>query len=199
MTSWLSRSRSCQHNQLSVSSRDCSICSSSRHTKVPVARIVPLTITCSSAGQLGRKLREWGVYKYDTKNRPSSPVRSVPEGSSTLGPAPIFSFDAKLQGLPEQFLPVTDGFAYVPPSMHDIPSPDADSRIRSDDLILACRNAEGDVSWCVDNSKSHFHLSQSCHWHQLTQGCGSTANSRNRHDVRKKVRKFFSRSYDLAG
>jgi len=28
-------------------------------------------LTPSSAGQLGRKLREWGVYKYDSKNRPS--------------------------------------------------------------------------------------------------------------------------------
>jgi hypothetical protein len=28
-------------------------------------------LTLSSAGQLGRKLREWGVYKYDSKNRPS--------------------------------------------------------------------------------------------------------------------------------
>lgn len=32
------------------------------------------TLTPSSASQLGRKLREWGVYKYDSKNRPSDTI-----------------------------------------------------------------------------------------------------------------------------
>lgn len=40
------------------------------------------TLTPSSASQLGRKLREWGVYKYDSKNRPSDTIPCFYPGRS---------------------------------------------------------------------------------------------------------------------
>jgi hypothetical protein len=36
-----------------------------------ILRCRTATLTPSSAGQLGRKLREWGIYKYGSKTRPS--------------------------------------------------------------------------------------------------------------------------------
>ena len=58
-----------------------------------------------SAGQLGRKLREWGLYKYDNKNRPStltcidSGRRNNPES------LPLVGSDVDVRHLAEKRLP----------------------------------------------------------------------------------------------
>jgi hypothetical protein len=66
MASWLSKSYC-----------SCLICLSYAHGALcylafRILRCTTATLTPSSAGQLGRKLREWGIYKYGSKTRSSN-------------------------------------------------------------------------------------------------------------------------------
>jgi hypothetical protein len=83
MASWPSKSKSSLYTEL------CYI----REGVVPSAfrlRRCTTLLTPSSAGQLGRKLREWGVYKYDSKNRPSdTALRLYRDGSDEAFGQPI--------------------------------------------------------------------------------------------------------------
>jgi hypothetical protein len=54
------------------------ICYRSRKTVVRHDLLQPVCLTCSSEGQLGRKLHEWGVYKYDSKHRMQLQVSAAP-------------------------------------------------------------------------------------------------------------------------
>jgi len=65
MASWLNKSYC-----------SCLICLSYAHGALCylafcILRCTTATLTPSSAGQLGRKLREWGIYKYGSKTRSS--------------------------------------------------------------------------------------------------------------------------------
>ena len=68
MASWLSKSYC-----------SCLICPSYAHGALCylafcILRCTTATLTPSSAGQLGRKFREWGIYKYESKTRSSDIV-----------------------------------------------------------------------------------------------------------------------------
>jgi hypothetical protein len=114
------------------------------------------TLKHSSAGQLGRKLREWGVYKYDSKNRRSSPALSATTTSSLPQAVPIMLVDAELEDSAMSYLQAIDASALAPPAANSSAIRDADSDVPPGNEASATENTGTDVRWCMEKSKSGF-------------------------------------------
>jgi hypothetical protein len=87
-----------------------------------------------SAGQLGRKLREWGVYKYDSKNRPMDSVLAASEDDSVEHSLPKAPSTAVFHALSKEALTA------VPESItgaHSRSLPDSNLRQLQNNTITA--------------------------------------------------------------
>jgi hypothetical protein len=172
MVSWLSRSCSPQHIRLwNLEPLLCVL----RPSAYKGPNCVTATLTPISAGQLGRKLREWRVYKYDSKSRLSSPMWPVLDGSRIPQSVPVRLIDTDLQDPPPEDVPATDVFAPAPQVEQGNLISNLHSKLLLNYQTPESTYTEPDVSWCVINSKSKTASIQSCRWHQLTRCHNSLA------------------------
>ena len=112
------------------------------------------TLTPLSAGQLGHKLRQWGVYKYDSKNRPLDVAWPASGNYRTPEPIPVTSPDEIVQGHLVQCVLATDADIPVLSIPHSSPISNTDSRILQSDQAKTTTNTGMDFSQYVDNGKT---------------------------------------------
>ena len=113
-----------------------------------------ITLTLLSARQLGRKLREWGIYKYDSKNRPSTSVHAETGDHNNPESVPVVGSDMDLRYPAEQYLPDTEPSASVPPAANSSNVPDTASKVLSSPDAWATTANENYLACAMEFRKS---------------------------------------------
>jgi hypothetical protein len=90
-----------------------------------------------SAGQLGRKLREWGVYKYDSKNRPTDSVLAALEDDSVEHSLPEAPSTAFSHALSKEALTAAPESITILPVAHSRSLPDSNLKQLWNNAITA--------------------------------------------------------------
>lgn len=96
------------------------------------------------------------MYKYDSKNRPSSSAGGASDVSNISQVVPVMLVDADLQNSATHYPQGTDASATVPPAAHGSPVPDADSELALLTQALATTETGTNISWWIEKSKSRL-------------------------------------------